>query len=138
MVRWTAALRRSVAQEVVAALAAAIDRFGREERVPSLALAALHVAIDEVAANVVDHSCGESEVCTIELELRRDGDAIEAQFVDDGVSFDPLATVAPPVPSSLAECDLGGLGIHLIRRLMDEVKYEHREGRNWLVLRKTC
>ncbi len=138
MVRWTAGLNRIVAREVAAALSAVIDRFGSEEEVPGVVLSALHVAIDELTANVMQHSCGGRGACTIELELRRNGDAIEALFVDDGIAFDPFGIVAPTLPSSLGECNLGGLGIHLVRRLMDEVSYERRQDRNCLVLRKIC
>lgn len=55
---------------------------------------------------------------------------------DDGVPFDPLAIPEPDLTSSLDEHTVGGLGIHLIRSLMDKVAYERRDGQNVLVMKK--
>lgn len=55
---------------------------------------------------------------------------------DDGVPFDPLAIPEPDLSADVDSQTLGGLGIHLIRTLMDEVEYERRDTRNVLVMRK--
>jgi anti-sigma regulatory factor (Ser/Thr protein kinase) len=55
---------------------------------------------------------------------------------DDGVPFDPLAAPEPDLDASLDSTSLGGLGIHLIRTLMDEVTYERRGTQNVLTMRK--
>jgi serine/threonine-protein kinase RsbW len=55
---------------------------------------------------------------------------------DDGVAFDPLARAAPDVTADLDEREIGGLGIHLVRTLMDGMTYERRGERNVLVIVK--
>ncbi|MEI9479990.1 MAG: ATP-binding protein, partial [Deltaproteobacteria bacterium] len=55
---------------------------------------------------------------------------------DDGRPFDPLYAQAPDIHSPLAERPVGGLGIYIVRKMMDEVRYEHRGGRNILTLVK--
>jgi serine/threonine-protein kinase RsbW len=55
---------------------------------------------------------------------------------DDGLAFNPLEMLAPDTKQPLEERPVGGLGIHLVRTLMDEVAYRRQNGRNLLVLKK--
>lgn len=57
-------------------------------------------------------------------------------FVDHGVPYDPLAKEDPNVSLPAQDREIGGLGIFMTKRLMDEVKYEYRDGRNILTLKK--
>jgi anti-sigma regulatory factor (Ser/Thr protein kinase) len=56
---------------------------------------------------------------------------------DDGVAFNPVARIPPELPCALDDCKVGGLGIHLVKNLMDEVCYERRGGTNVLTLKKS-
>ena len=57
-------------------------------------------------------------------------------FVDHGVPYDPLARTDPDVTLSAAERDIGGLGVFMTKKLMDDVAYEYRDGQNILTLKK--
>jgi anti-sigma regulatory factor (Ser/Thr protein kinase) len=98
----------------------------------------VEVSLDEVLANVVRHGLrGRGESARVELELRLEpGDPplCELRLSDDGPEFDPLAAAAPDTALGLDERPIGGLGIELVKRLMDEVEYERRDGRNRLRL----
>jgi anti-sigma regulatory factor (Ser/Thr protein kinase) len=98
----------------------------------------VEVALDEVLANVVRHGLsGRGESARVELELRLEpGDPprCELRVEDDGPEFDPLAAAAPDTALGLDERPIGGLGIELVKRLMDEVHYERAGGRNRLRL----
>lgn len=99
------------------------------------------VALDEVLANVVRHGLeGRAGTATVGLELRLDAGAeppvCEVVVTDDGPAFDPLRTPDPDTSLTIEERPVGGLGIALVRRLMDEVEYERRDGKNRLRLRR--
>jgi anti-sigma regulatory factor (Ser/Thr protein kinase) len=99
----------------------------------------VEVSLDEVLANIVRHGlASQGASATIELELRLDPAAsppvCEVVVSDAGPEFDPLAAEAPDISLGVEERPIGGLGIALVRRLMDEVQYERREGRNRLRL----
>lgn len=67
------------------------------------------------------------------MSLWTEAETIVAEFVDDGVPFDPVLEARPAdTQSGLDDRRMGGQGIHLIRTLMDGVTYDHRDGRNHL------
>jgi len=99
----------------------------------------VEVSLDEVLANVVEHARGGRDgAATVDLELRLDlgvePPVCEMMVVDDGPEFDPLSAAAPDPSLGIEERPIGGLGLALVRRLMDEVHYERRDGRNRLRL----
>lgn len=101
----------------------------------------VEVSLDEVMANVVEHAFeGRESAGTVDLELRLDlgvePPVCEMMVVDDGPEFDPLSAADPDRSLGIEERPIGGLGLALVRRLMDEVQYERRDGRNRLRLRR--
>ena len=99
------------------------------------------VALDEVLANVVRHGlAGRAGEATVGLELRLEvgvePPVWEVVVTDDGPEFDPLRAPAPDTSAGLEERPVGGLGVALVRRLVDEVEYERRDGQNRLRLRR--
>jgi anti-sigma regulatory factor (Ser/Thr protein kinase) len=95
------------------------------------------VALDEVLSNIVVHGlAGGREEAEVEVRISRSGDAVEIEVVDQAGPFDPLAVSGAPVAGGLEERPVGGLGIALVRQVMDAVTYERREGRNRLSLRR--
>ena len=71
---------------------------------------------------------------TVEVELSPD--RLSVTLTDDGTPFDPFGAAAPDTALSVEERRIGGLGIHLVRRMMDEVSYHRRDDRNVVVLGK--
>ena len=101
----------------------------------------VEVSLDEVMANVVEHAFeGRGEAATVDLEIRLDvgvePPVCEMMVVDDGPEFDPLSVPDPDPALGIAERPIGGLGLALVRRLMDDVQYERRDGKNRLRLRR--
>ncbi len=115
--------------------AAALDAFCASEQVPRETAWPLQVALDEIVANVVSHSTAARPHAGFDVWFHRDGECIEIVVADDGPAFDPLARAAPDVTLPLEDRQPGGLGIHLVKSLMDEVRYE-RTTRNVLTIRK--
>lgn len=94
----------------------------------------LDLGLTEAVTNVVAYAYRDSAEHEIRIRLRADGVGVTLEVEDDGVAFDPLQAERPPVPSSLAEAPIGGLGIHLIRSMLDECHYRREAGRNRLTM----
>jgi serine/threonine-protein kinase RsbW len=85
-------------------------------------------------SNLIEH--GNSAGRPVDLALAFDGASIELVFEDLGNAFDPTAFAEPDLVRGADERRAGGLGIHLVRRMMDEVAYSRVADRNRLVMRK--
>ncbi len=90
----------------------------------------LMTAVDEACTNIIKYS-GSDE---IEIKCEVKDELVVVQIKDDGVAFNPLEAPTPDLNVPLEERKVGGLGIHFIRTLMDDVKYERREGKNMLTM----
>jgi anti-sigma regulatory factor (Ser/Thr protein kinase) len=117
-------------------LAEAVEGFVAEHRLPAEAANALYVCVDEAVSNVVAHGYPDGARGEIEVRLRRRPDSVVLEIEDDGVPFDPLQAPPPDLTRPLDQRPVGGLGIHLVRKLMDDVSYARRDGRNVLKLVK--
>ncbi len=101
----------------------------------------LHLALDEAVSNVVNYAYGELQgmPVTIEAEKSTDNDrsSLVIRIIDNGLEFNPLEE-APEVDVTLSaeERQIGGLGIFLIRQVMDEVRYERLSDQNRLTMIK--
>jgi len=113
-----------------------VRQFGDLNEIPSRALYALNLALDEVVTNVVRHGfddrSGQEVVACI---TTRQGELMTV-VTDSGRPFNPLDVPAPDVDVPLSERTLGGLGIHLVRSLMDSLEYRREKEKNVLTLRK--
>ena len=104
---------------------------------PETVIAAVLIAADEVLANVLDHGGGGGAVPEARIDVSvRDG-CVTVEVADDGVAFNPMETPAPDTGLSVEDRAIGGLGIHLVRKLMDTVSYARSGGRNRLRFSKT-
>jgi anti-sigma regulatory factor (Ser/Thr protein kinase) len=96
----------------------------------------IQLAADEAASNIIEHAYEGVGNGVLELSCGiRDG-AITIIMVDHGESFDPSAIPLPDLKADLSERKIGGLGIFLMRKLMDEVRYESKKTGNVLTMIK--
>ena len=122
-------------EEIAAALQFVHD-FAARHRLPAAALHDLSVAFDEALSNIVKYGYGDDARHEISVQLTIAGTQVVAEVRDDGIPFDPLSVPAPRLEGGIDERPIGGLGIYLLRQLMDEVRYERRGNRNVLVMKK--
>lgn len=100
------------------------------------ALSCLLLAVEEAAANVVEHGYG-GQGGTLAIELTRDGADIIVRLRDDAPVFDPTQVGPPDLTVPLAERELGRLGVHFMHQFMDAVAHEALPGGgNLLTMRK--
>lgn len=94
------------------------------------------LALEEVFMNVAMHGGYEGRPASAVIEFQRDGEEILLVVSDDGPAFDPLLLATPDTSLALEERQVGGLGVFLVREMMDDVSYARREGLNVLSMRK--
>ncbi len=97
----------------------------------------MNVVFDELLSNIVSYAYRDKREHTIDLRAELSADRLAVTITDDGRPFNPFTRVAPyDTTASLAEREPGGLGIHLVRNMMDEVSYRRRTDKNVVILVK--
>lgn len=112
-------------------VAAALRRLGA----PAKAVQEVELAVDEAVTNIILHGY-EGTGGEIALSCKRTEEGAVVEIRDAGSAFDPTAAPAPDLESGADERPIGGLGIHLMRRMTDAVLYERRQDENVLRLVK--
>lgn len=97
----------------------------------------IDIAIDELFGNIA-HYAYHPEVgsAAVRVEVMEDPLAVVITFIDNGTPYDPLAAREPDITLSAEEREIGGLGIYMVRKSMDDISYEYREGKNILKIKK--
>ncbi len=95
----------------------------------------IKLAVDEITTNIVKHAYREKKG-SIWITCYRKGDRFYVIIKDQGPPFDPSTTPPPDLTSELEKRKVGGLGIYFVRRVMDSIAHEYRDGMNILTLTK--
>lgn len=96
----------------------------------------LRLAIEELTANVMNYAYAESEDGSLCVEIMREEDKLCITLSDHGTPFNPLEHEDPDVTLSAEDREIGGLGIFLVKQLMDSVEYEYIDGENRTTIQK--
>ena len=114
-----------------------------ESGCPLKALMQIQLAVEETCINVAQYaySRGQAEDSpggdvVIGIETNEDPSYVEITFRDRGIPFDPLKRDDPDITLPASERQIGGLGIYLVKKTMDQVSYEYSGGQNILTMRK--
>ena len=98
----------------------------------------IDVAVDEIYGNVAFYAYGDGKGdITVRMEIPPDRSFVVIRFIDNGVPFNPLNSEKPNLTLSARERPKGGLGIFLVKKTMDDMTYEYKEGRNVLSIKKS-
>ena len=97
----------------------------------------IDIAVEEVYVNIA-HYAYNPEVggVTIRVQIEEEPLAVILTFIDKGKPYDPLAKEDPDVTLAVEDRQIGGLGIFMVKKSMDNISYEYNEGRNILTLKK--
>jgi len=115
----------------------ALEAFLESRGVPPSVLAPVMIAADEIISNALDHGGKGGVPPRVDVTARVANARVTMQVDDDGTAFNPLESAAPDTELAVEDRAVGGLGVLLVRKLMDEVVYERHEGRNRLRFAKT-
>lgn len=95
------------------------------------------IAVEEIFVNIAHYAyTPEKGEATIYCQVSNDPFQIIIQFLDSGIPYDPLAKNDPDTSLPATSREIGGLGIFLVKQMMDDVSYEYRDGKNILTIRK--
>ena len=97
----------------------------------------IDMVIDEVFSNIAHYAYGDAPgSITVQFDYIPEKECVVLAFCDSGVPFNPLTNEDPDTSLSSMERKVGGLGIYLVKKMMDEVSYERLEGQNMLTVEK--
>jgi serine/threonine-protein kinase RsbW len=116
----------------------ALDQLGGELEVPAHALMQLQVALDEIVSNVVKYSWRDGGKHKFLVRITVSATGVALDIFDDGQPFDPREAPEPNPPVEGRRSRPGGVGIHMIKKLVDGFAYERIDGRNHTSLTKNC
>jgi sigma-B regulation protein RsbU (phosphoserine phosphatase) len=119
----------------IARVNAAFDDFAEAHAVPDAVRRTVSVVLDELLTNTLSYGLAEQGgEAIVDIELHADRLVITVS--DNGRPFDPFSSPAPDTTLSVEEREIGGQGIHLVRRMVDEMSYHRRSDRNVVTLTK--
>lgn len=116
----------------------AFNAFAQDHAIADDVRRTFNIAFDDLINNIVSYGYADDDEHRILVDIVLDPSVrrLEAIIADDGMPFDPFAVAAPDLDDELDERRIGGLGIHLVRTMMDEVEYRRDDGKNVVVIRK--
>lgn len=95
------------------------------------------VVIDEIFSNIAHYAYGTNEgEVTVKVELDVESNSIVLSFTDQGMAYNPLEKEDPDVTLSVEDRKIGGMGIFMVKKLMDDIIYDYTNGCNTLTLKK--
>ena len=111
-----------------------VEELGQREAWPDNLVFKVNLVLEELGLNILSYGgAGADRHPEIDIMLISDDDSLTIEISDEGRPFNPLQeTNEPDVEAQIEERSIGGLGVHLVRNLMDDLTYEWADGRNQL------
>ena len=113
-----------------------IDGFCEQRDIDNDITMSLNLAIEEAVVNVMNYAYPEGTVGYVDIDVEADDNYVTFVISDTGKPFNPTQKDEVNIALSVEERPIGGLGIHLVRQIMDSINYERTDGKNVLTLRK--
>ncbi len=115
-----------------------VKDFSKKHSVADKIIFTLHLALDEILTNIISYGFSDNNDHLIDICYTLSGDELTLKIVDDSNPYDPANAPTPDVEASLEDRKIGGLGIYLIKNMMDKINYSSKNGKNTLILTKKC
>ena len=115
-------------------IAAVVEEIGEKESWGPDLIFRINLALEELGLNIINYG-HDGGVHEIQFTMTLDGETITIEISDDGRPFDPLSEApVPDVTAALDDRPVGGLGVHLVRTMMDDMRYQRVSGRNHITI----
>ena len=118
------------------ALCRHLEDCGNVMELPQKCLFEINLGLDELFTNIISYGFDDGIEHQIKFSLAKEKETLVVQVEDDGKPFNPLETADPEVSQDLDTINIGGLGIHLVKKMMDDIDYQRVKGKNKLILKK--
>ena len=105
---------------------------------PFKAVTQINIAVDELYSNIVRYGYPNETKgpVTVEIKVADDPRAVYVKFIDEGIPYNPLTKDDPDITLSAEERQIGGLGIYMVKKTMDSIKYRYENDKNILTIKK--
>ncbi len=113
-----------------------LNKFGQDTGLSEACLTDINICLDELFTNIVCYGFKDTLEHITRFLMQLNKEDLTIIIEDEGVAFNPLEKKDPEIPDDLKDVRIGGLGIHIVRKLMDELHYERKDGKNKLTLKK--
>ncbi|MDH3879074.1 MAG: ATP-binding protein [Desulfobacterales bacterium] len=114
-----------------------LNKFGRLTGLSEACITDVNIGLDELFTNIVSYGFADDLEHIIWFTMNLDNQVLTLTIEDEGIPFNPLEMKEPEVPADLIDVRIGGLGIHIVRKLMDDIHYNRKQGRNKLTMKKS-
>ena len=114
-----------------------IERFGNSHALPKKLIFQINLALDELFTNIVSYGYADNNSHWIDFELRLDKGVVTICIKDNGIPFDPVAAPTSSSAPPLENCQIGGLGLHIVKKMMDDISYERKGDQNIITIKKS-
>lgn len=115
-------------------LTAEVEALGERENWPPALVFKANLVLEELTLNINNYG-GNDGIRQIEITLNSETDRLIIEVIDDGSPFDPTTDATlPDTNAPIEDRPVGGLGLHLVRTMMDEMQYKREQGKNHVIL----
>jgi serine/threonine-protein kinase RsbW len=113
-----------------------VEDFGQSLGLAPKTVFGITLALEELFTNIVSYGFGDDLEHLIGIKIRLENEMLVIRIEDDGRPFNPASADAPDLECTLEESAVGGLGIHIAKKMMDDFTYERRDAINIITLKK--
>ena len=125
------------AVENIPAVTAFVEEQLEQYNCPMKAQMQIDIAIDELFSNIAQYAyTPNTGKATVRVEVTENPMAVVITFIDNGIPYDPLAKADPDITQPASKREIGGLGIFMVKKSMDDISYEYKDGQNILKIKK--
>ena len=117
-------------------IAAVVSEFGRRNDLPDELIYDLRLVLEEIVSNIIKYGYKDNDEHQIDIQINLEGNILTLEIKDDGNPFNPLEFRNDAVEKPLDERNTGGMGIYIVKNLMDKTEYRRVEDNNILLLKK--
>ena len=113
-----------------------LNKLGKVTGLSEACITDVNICLDELFTNIVSYGFVDDLEHIIRFTINVDNNMLTMNIEDDGIPFNPLEKKDPEIPADLIDVRIRGLGIHIVRKLMDDIRYKRKQGKNKLTLKK--
>lgn len=115
-----------------------LNHFGQGYGLSETFMSEINICLDELFTNIVLYGFKDDLEHIIRFRINLNANALILNIEDNGIPFNPLIKKDSELPADINKANIGGLGIHIVKKLVDDIWYERKRGKNRLTLKKSA